>query len=125
MDPKIIEIVKVFNATSHSIIKRQHLLLCIIIYGIFLCRNQWSGLKKALPDNVNLLTLEQFGPQDVLLRFEHIYENGEDPVLSKPVTFSLRVRQWPGIGLLDIACSQTFIFLTAVNSNCTFVLSLK
>ena len=52
---------------------------------------QWSGLKKALPDNVNLLTLEQFGPKDVLLRLEHIYENGEDPVLSKPVTLSLRV----------------------------------
>ena len=66
----------------------------------FLCRNQWSGLKKALPDNVNLLTLEQFGPQDVLLRFEHIYEIGEDPVLSKPVTFSLRVRQSPIIGLV-------------------------
>ena len=54
---------------------------------------QWSGLKKALPDNVNLLTLEQFGPKDVLLRLEHIYENGEDPVLSKPVTLSLRVSE--------------------------------
>ena len=53
---------------------------------------QWSGLKKALPDNVNLLTLEQFGPKDVLLRLEHIYENGEDPALSKPVTLSLRIR---------------------------------
>ena len=40
---------------------------------------------------MHLLTLEQFGSQDILLRLEHIYEKGEDPALSKPVTMSLRV----------------------------------
>ncbi len=55
------------------------------------CPFQWSGLKKPLPGNVNLLTLEQHVGNDVLLRLEHTYAIGEDPVLSKPVTVSLRV----------------------------------
>lgn len=61
-------------------------------------RTSWSGLKKQLPDNVHMLTLEQWGgptvkpspTQPYLLRFEHIYENGEDPLLSKPVNISLQ-----------------------------------
>ncbi|XP_076458768.1 lysosomal alpha-mannosidase-like [Babylonia areolata] len=58
----------------------------------------WSGVHTALPDNVHLLTLEQFpskGPvpsdtQPFLLRLEHFYEKGEDPVLSQPATVSLK-----------------------------------
>lgn len=58
----------------------------------------WSGVRQSLPDNVHLLTLEQFrafGPapspsQPFLLRLEHFYENGEDPVLSQPVTLDLQ-----------------------------------
>ncbi|KAK7483766.1 hypothetical protein BaRGS_00024982, partial [Batillaria attramentaria] len=58
----------------------------------------WSGLKKRLPPNVLLLTLEQFpvdGPasavtQPFLLRLEHFYEKGEDPKLSQPTTVSLQ-----------------------------------
>ncbi|XP_041362774.1 lysosomal alpha-mannosidase-like [Gigantopelta aegis] len=61
-------------------------------------RTNWSGLKRALPDNVHLLTLEQFagsGPapsvkQPYLLRLEHFYEKNEDARLSQPVTVSLK-----------------------------------
>ncbi|XP_041364286.1 lysosomal alpha-mannosidase-like [Gigantopelta aegis] len=61
-------------------------------------RTNWSGLKQSLPDNVHLLTLEQFagsGPapsvkQPYLLRLEHFYERNEDTRLSQPVTVSLK-----------------------------------
>ncbi|KAL3876582.1 hypothetical protein ACJMK2_034416 [Sinanodonta woodiana] len=57
----------------------------------------WSGLKQELPANVHMLTLEQWGgpafppssSQPYLIRLEHIYENGEDPDLSKPAIVSL------------------------------------
>ncbi|XP_048762590.2 lysosomal alpha-mannosidase-like isoform X2 [Ostrea edulis] len=59
---------------------------------------QWSGLKKSLPANVHMLTLEQWSttssiepieiPQ-ILIRFEHIYEKDEDPVLSQPAVVDL------------------------------------
>ena len=60
---------------------------------------QWSGLKAPLPDNVHMLTLEQWGgptirpsaTQPFLVRLEHIYENGETSVLSKPVKFMAKV----------------------------------
>lgn len=53
----------------------------------------WSGLKSPLPDNVHMLTLEQWGgptirpsaTQPFLVRFEHIYEKGENSALSQPV----------------------------------------
>ncbi|XP_013402708.1 lysosomal alpha-mannosidase [Lingula anatina] len=50
----------------------------------------WSGLKQKLPDNVHLLTLEQWSGTTVLLRLEHFYEKGEDDVLSKPAVVSLK-----------------------------------
>nr|KAG5707591.1 hypothetical protein BaRGS_001139 [Batillaria attramentaria]KAG5714610.1 hypothetical protein BaRGS_000098 [Batillaria attramentaria] len=61
-------------------------------------RTTWSGLSASLPDNVHILTLEQFpakGPvptteQPFLLRLEHFYEKGEDAKLSQPVTISLQ-----------------------------------
>ncbi|XP_061174982.1 lysosomal alpha-mannosidase-like [Saccostrea echinata] len=59
---------------------------------------QWSALKKPLPANVHMLTLEQWTdtpkiepievPQ-ILIRFEHIYEIDEDPVLSQPAVVDL------------------------------------
>ncbi|KAK7113102.1 lysosomal alpha-mannosidase-like [Littorina saxatilis] len=60
--------------------------------------NAWSGVRQALPDNVHLLTLQQYpsaGPapsetQPFLLRLEHFYEKGEDPVLSQPATVNLQ-----------------------------------
>ena len=44
-----------------------------------------------LPPNVRLLSLEQWTGALMLIRLEHIYEIGEDPVLSKPATVSLAV----------------------------------
>ncbi|WAR25813.1 MAuncharacterized [Mya arenaria] len=59
---------------------------------------QWSGLKRELPANVHLLTLEQWGgptltpsaTQPYLIRLEHFYEMAEDAKLSLPVTVSLQ-----------------------------------
>ncbi|XP_048256757.1 lysosomal alpha-mannosidase-like isoform X2 [Haliotis rufescens] len=61
-------------------------------------KTNWSGLKRELPANVHLLTLEQYagsGPapstlQPYLLRLEHFYEKDEDATLSAPVTVSLK-----------------------------------
>ncbi|KAK7498328.1 hypothetical protein BaRGS_00010588, partial [Batillaria attramentaria] len=61
----------------------------------------WSGMNNPLPPNVHLLTLRRFfdsGPVPTptpetptyLLRLEHFYEKGEDPVLSQPATVSLQ-----------------------------------
>ena len=52
---------------------------------------QWSGLKRRLPDNVHLLTLEQWDAGTVLLRLEHFYAKDEDPVLSQPAKVQLKV----------------------------------
>ncbi|XP_060520149.1 lysosomal alpha-mannosidase-like [Cylas formicarius] len=51
---------------------------------------QYSGLKQALPDNVQILTLEPWQGFTFLLRLEHVFEIGEDPLLSKPVTVKLK-----------------------------------
>lgn len=51
---------------------------------------QVSGLVKALPDNVHLLTLEQWTGGRLLLRLEHFYQKGEHAELSKPVTVNLK-----------------------------------
>ncbi|ESO84761.1 hypothetical protein LOTGIDRAFT_207233 [Lottia gigantea] len=61
-------------------------------------RTMWSGVKKTLPPNIHLLTLEQFagtGPvpsqdQPFLLRLEHMFEVDEDVDLSKPVNVTLQ-----------------------------------
>ena len=65
----------------------------------------------ALPDNVPLLTLEQypsFGPapsetQPFLLRLEHFCEKGEDPVLSEPVTVNLQVEHF----VVECSCPRS------------------
>ncbi|XP_074647600.1 lysosomal alpha-mannosidase-like [Tubulanus polymorphus] len=49
----------------------------------------WSGLKKRLPPNIHLLTLEQWDGGDILIRLEHFYEVG-DPSLSAPASVDLR-----------------------------------
>ena len=48
-----------------------------------------SGLAAALPDNLHLLTVHAWGPASVLVRLAHLFEKGEDPVLSLPTTVSL------------------------------------
>ena len=49
----------------------------------------FSGLNKALPENVHLLTLENWKTNQVLLRLEHFYESSDSGSLSKAVTVSL------------------------------------
>lgn len=51
---------------------------------------QFSGLKRALPANVQILTLEPWKGFSFLLRLEHILEKGEDADLSKPVIVNLQ-----------------------------------
>lgn len=41
----------------------------------------------SLPENVHLLTLEPWKPNQLLVRFEHIVALGEDEQLATPVTF--------------------------------------
>ncbi|KAJ8919646.1 hypothetical protein NQ315_006173, partial [Exocentrus adspersus] len=53
-------------------------------------KTQFSGLKQALPDNVQILTLEPWKGFSLLLRLEHILEKDEDNLLSKPVTVNLQ-----------------------------------
>ncbi|CAH1973774.1 unnamed protein product [Acanthoscelides obtectus] len=52
-------------------------------------RMEFSGLKKSLPDNVQILTLEPWFGYTFLLRLEHVLESKEDPNLSEPVTVNL------------------------------------
>ncbi|XP_026811581.1 lysosomal alpha-mannosidase-like isoform X3 [Rhopalosiphum maidis] len=51
---------------------------------------QYSGLKRPLPNNVQLLTLEPWKDGSVLLRFEHIFEYNEDKNLSTPVVLDVQ-----------------------------------
>jgi lysosomal alpha-mannosidase len=55
-----------------------------------LYRTTWSALKRALPLNVHLLTLEQYRPARFLLRLEHFYARSEDSTLSQPVSVGLK-----------------------------------
>ncbi|KAJ8915810.1 hypothetical protein NQ315_004622 [Exocentrus adspersus] len=50
---------------------------------------QWSGLKTALPDNVNILNLEPWKDDSYLLRLEHIVAKGEDANHSKEVEVNI------------------------------------
>ena len=49
---------------------------------------QYSALKKSLPDNIHLLTLEYLEKDKILLRLDHQFE-ASDPVGSDDVTVSL------------------------------------
>jgi lysosomal alpha-mannosidase len=53
-------------------------------------RQTWSALTDTLPLNVHLLTLDQLGPKDYLVRVEHYFELMEDDTFSHPVTFDLQ-----------------------------------
>ncbi|XP_067011637.2 lysosomal alpha-mannosidase [Anabrus simplex] len=51
---------------------------------------EYYGLNVALPPNVQILTLEPWKGNSLLLRLEHIMEIKDDPTLSRPATVSLR-----------------------------------
>jgi lysosomal alpha-mannosidase len=53
-------------------------------------RQTWSALTDTLPLNVHLLTLDQLGPKDFLIRVEHYFELNEDEEYSHPVTIDLQ-----------------------------------
>jgi lysosomal alpha-mannosidase len=53
-------------------------------------RQTWTALADTLPLNVHLLTLDQLGAKDYLVRVEHFFELSEDDTYSHPVTFDLQ-----------------------------------
>jgi lysosomal alpha-mannosidase len=53
-------------------------------------RLTWSALTDVLPLNLHLLTLDQLGPKDYLVRVEHYFELNEDATYSSPITFDLQ-----------------------------------
>ncbi|NWW41924.1 MA2B1 mannosidase, partial [Panurus biarmicus] len=50
---------------------------------------QFSGLRRALPPNLHLLSVEPWGAGTLLLRLEHLFERGESHNSSQPVTVDL------------------------------------
>ncbi|NXC02394.1 MA2B1 mannosidase, partial [Orthonyx spaldingii] len=57
---------------------------------------QLSGLRRALPPNLHLLTLQPRGAGTLLLRLEHLFEPGESRNGSRPVTVDLTVSHGAG-----------------------------
>nr|XP_016945444.1 lysosomal alpha-mannosidase isoform X2 [Drosophila suzukii] len=52
--------------------------------------NSFTGISLVLPRPVHLLTLEPWHENQLLVRFEHIMENGEDASYSQPVQFNVK-----------------------------------
>ncbi|KAH8287905.1 hypothetical protein KR018_006962 [Drosophila ironensis] len=52
--------------------------------------NTFTGVSLVLPKPVHLLTLEPWHENQLLVRFEHFLENGEDAMYSKPVQFNVK-----------------------------------
>nr|CAD7445524.1 unnamed protein product [Timema bartmani] len=53
-------------------------------------RKQFVGLTNSLPENVQVLTLERWTDNSLLLRLEHILEKDEDKVLSQDVSINIQ-----------------------------------
>ena len=53
-------------------------------------RLTWSALTDTLPLNVHLLTLDQLGPKNYLVRLENYFEMNEDDTYSKATTVDLQ-----------------------------------
>ena len=60
-----------------------------VLAGLCLSLAATSVLAAPLPPNVHLATVFAQGPHTILLRLAHIFDAGEDPVLSAPVTINL------------------------------------
>ena len=66
---------------------------------------QWSPMGESLPENIHLLSLENWSQNEVLLRLEHIYESSDNNLLSKAVDLSLE------------KTFKTFNILSAIETN--------
>ncbi|XP_015589369.1 lysosomal alpha-mannosidase isoform X1 [Cephus cinctus] len=51
---------------------------------------EYSGISKAIPANIHILTLEPWKSNSILLRLEHIFEIGEDPRYSQPTEINIQ-----------------------------------
>jgi lysosomal alpha-mannosidase len=54
-------------------------------------RQTWSALSDSMPLNVHLLTFDQLGPKQFLIRVEHFFELNEDEIYSQPVKIDLQL----------------------------------
>lgn len=80
-------------------------------------RFKFSGLRDYLPKMINLLSLESWDSDNVLIRLEHIFEINEDADYSRPVQLSLRrmfrnfkvikVREMTLDGVQDVEVART------------------
>ena len=52
-------------------------------------KGSFAGLGQALPRSLSVATLQSLGNATVLLRIQHVFEAGEDPVHSQNATVSL------------------------------------
>jgi lysosomal alpha-mannosidase len=53
-------------------------------------RQTWSALVDTMPPNLHLLTLDQLGPKQYLIRVEHYFEFYEDAIYSEPIQIDLQ-----------------------------------
>ena len=53
-------------------------------------RQTWSALVDTMPRNLHLLTLDQLGPKEYLVRVEHYFELNEDVIYSQPIQIDLQ-----------------------------------
>ena len=51
---------------------------------------QYTGVVNALPDSVNIVSIEQWKGTSLIVRLEHMFEIGEDPLLSQPATVDVK-----------------------------------
>lgn len=80
-------------------------------------RFKFSGLRDYLPKMINLLSLESWDQDNVLIRLEHIFEINEDADYSRPVQLSLKrmfknfrvtkIREMTLDGIQDIEVART------------------
>ena len=72
-------------------------------------RQSWSALLDTMPMNVHLLTFDQLGSKQYLVRVEHYFELNEDANYSQPVTIDLQTL-FKSIGTI---ANTTDLILTA------------
>ncbi|CAB3366560.1 Hypothetical predicted protein [Cloeon dipterum] len=70
----------------------------------------YTGLRKEVPPNVNLLTLEPWNGEGMLVRVEHFLEKNDDPELSQPINVPL-------MGLIDRINEEMAIGETILGAN--------